>query len=237
MALHRQIRSIGHYRVTLGPSKLYLDDIQDVLSTVESFAKEHRQSDGGEEDGVIALIADKAIADSVEDLREATQDELSYVSIFLTKPYIKVDLWHRSADIQTDSDDPEARALADDLAAFINSKKARLRGYLPDFITPLFYFLYAAILLAIGAYHSTNNKPAGSYFASAIIVASLAALIFILNLTMDIRTPPHRIWIVAAKRSERKRISERTRREIMIGTIVAVIAAVIGAVVTRLLAK
>jgi len=186
---------------------------------------------------MIALIANKAIADSVEDLREATQDELSYVSILLTKPYIRVDLWRRSADVQTDGDNPEARALADDLAIFINSKKARARAYLPDFITPLIYFLYAAVLLAVGAYHSTNHKPAGSYYTSAITIVGLAALVFILYITTDIKTPPHRIWIVAAKRNEQKRISERTRREIMIGAVTAVIAAVVGAVVTWLLAK
>jgi hypothetical protein len=235
MALHRQIRSIGDYRIRLGPSKLYLDDIQDILSTVETFAKEHspRPDDKGK-DWTIALAAGKAIADSVEDLRDATQDELKRVLILLNKPSVQISLSRYVAFIETDNDDLESRALADDLAAFINSKKARLRALLPAFILPSGFFVLVVVGIIEGAYHSAHHKSAAQYYAGAIASAIFAVAFFIFSYKTSAN---NNVWIIAARRNESKRLSARTRRDIMIGTIGAVIAAVIGAIVSAILVK
>lgn len=114
MALHRQIRSVGPYRIPLGPSRLYLDDVQDIVNTIEDFTKEARDSASSEsaiKHGKIEIAAGNAIADTVDDLREATQKELSRVSISLNSPLLRIDLWKVVADIRTDPANLQVRAL------------------------------------------------------------------------------------------------------------------------------
>lgn len=132
------------------------------------------------------------------------------------------------ADIETDNDNLKARALADDIAAFINSKKARLRAYFPAFIVPLSYLVFAAGSIIAGAYHSAHHKSASQYYAVAILLTIFAVVLSILNYITDFKTSANNtVWIIAARRNERKQLSERTRRDIIIATIAAVIGAVV----------
>lgn len=50
--LHRIIRQRGPHRIPLGPAKLYLDDIQGIVSTVEAFKVERNKKMAAHSDEV-----------------------------------------------------------------------------------------------------------------------------------------------------------------------------------------
>jgi hypothetical protein len=86
--LHRIIRQRGPYRIPLEPAKLYLDDIQDIVSTVESFKVERNKRMAADSAGAVEsndsesvdIIATDSIADTVDDLREASRVALRCLS-------------------------------------------------------------------------------------------------------------------------------------------------------------
>jgi hypothetical protein len=228
VALHRQIRSTGSYNVDLNSSKLYLDDVQDILSAVEEFAKEYcQQSDERDKDWEITLQAGKATADSVEDLREATREELARLSIHLTKPRVAIDLWRHVASITTDNHDLEARALADDITAFVHTKKSWTIGIERAFRYPLLVWVVALVSLAYAATHSEHNHPDYTdYYWSAGFLA-LGILAFVGEITVRRMLGIDGVLIIASRRNEKQHISGRARRDIVIAIGTAVISAII----------
>lgn len=226
--LHRQIRSYGPYRINLGPSRLFLDDIQDIISAIESFAINKRKQETSDSEVTtkaepsVLIVAGNATADSVDDLREATREELNHLSLALDSPEFRVDLWHIDADITTVRDDPDARALADDITAFIKRKRSHrpiswLQSALATYI-----LIFAGGNLAGTIYSIIHHLPfIPPLLYSIMWIAS--GMFFILRDTGKRGA----IRVIAMKRNESRRLSSRARRDIVI----AVIASAIGALV------
>ncbi len=234
--LHRIIRQYGPYRIPLGPAKLYLDDIQDIVSTVETFAVEHAKRKATETEGPtenpgpgsVMIVATDTVADSVDDLKEASKEDLKHLYISLDTAKLFVDLSHIGSDISVPRDDSDARALGEDLAKFINSKRMRsaslwfLRG-------GALYFLIGAIVnVSLGIYAIAHRQPYFPPFATAVFnIAFIMAL-----RTFVAPSSLNEVKVVPVKRSESRRLSSSTRREIVIAVIASAIGAAIVSVFT-----
>lgn len=105
-ALRRNLaRSHKTLEITFGPAKLFLDDVDDIMTFLTEFANKGKPRqlalDGAvgtnQENGVteglenaledlyrVELQAGDAVADDVEDLRHASNDELKSVQISMT---------------------------------------------------------------------------------------------------------------------------------------------------------
>src|SRR5262249_49414403 len=116
MAIKRSIQptSESPFSIPLGPALLYLDDIQDIHQSLTEFARkwlagskkgsQRKQQHGSTPPDAIEIRAQNAVADTVEDLKDATRQELNHVSLISKSPKIKVDLWLRDAEIIAESD-------------------------------------------------------------------------------------------------------------------------------------
>src|SRR5258708_10782498 len=230
--LRRQIRSYGPYRVTLGPAKLFLDDIQDIISAIESFIVKRQKEEGSSltangkeepsEPSAVVIVAGNAIADSVEDLREASKEELNHLSLVLESPHFNIDLWHIDADITTVRDDLEARTLADDIAAFVKSKRALFRGVWLASVGLAYLIILGAGNLSVAIYQVKHHGP---YLPSLVFGIMFLGSGVLFSITAY-RRSSHlgTVRVVAMRRNESRRLSSRARRDIFI----AVVASVLG---------
>src|SRR5690348_3243605 len=129
MALRRDLPiedEPGLIRHRLGPSKLYLDDVERIYNhLVGASEKKAKESGENKEAAQVKITAGKGtIADLPEDLCEANAEELLEVSVALDWPVVSVDLWRRGAGVTAQSSDPEARELARRIHEHIKSKRS-----------------------------------------------------------------------------------------------------------------
>jgi len=236
--LRREIGRVGPYRLPLGPSRLFLDDVQDIvrhLQRLESTSKADEpvlEIKIGEQDlfkDVVAIVAVNAIADSVEDLRETTRDELDQVTIFHDKPIIQVDLWRYNAEVLAYPDDAASRATADDIAAFIRGKRTWLSPC--RFCLLLFMLGIVGTLLLVGI----NVAHSHSHWYSNIYVLLLAIAAAIVGTFQDTYYAYRygTVTIVPSWRKERRILSRQSRQALA----VAILGAAAGAILTWLLAR
>jgi hypothetical protein len=226
-AVHREIRSAGQYRVTLGPSKLYLDDVQDILSTLKSYAAEstkrrHRFALNKRTPNVISLVAGDATVDSVEDLADVTREELNHVSIICGSPRITIDLWRHNAEVITDRGDDLTRALADDVASFVETKYSwlvALRMRLPQYWAPAFICVALGALLYAGPIDSL--LIGAGVFVIALAVAGVVRIEQRLHREGSVR-------IVPFKGGEERRTTTRARRDVLIAAMGAISGAIVA---------
>lgn len=225
--------------MNLGPARLYLDDIEAITASLETFVKERRAAEATEakdtiskakepdspDDVSIELFAADAKADSIEDLRDATPEELNHLTIFCEDPTISIDLWHIQAEVLTDRSNPEARALADDIAAFVKCRRSwsaswRTRtGYI---VFTLGYFgLAAAASFIIGLHSYASHHSGFTYVIVGLVFVAIAVFTAGLALIGG-KDVPGTVIIIPTRRSESRRLSQRARRDLIIATIAAV---------------
>jgi hypothetical protein len=136
MALRRVIKTgssgSGLVRYRLGPSRLYLDDLQSIYDSLSAVVEKrdkvsdsHESEDPADETHVgIEIEAGEAIADELIDLRDARPKELEELRISSRNPRITIDLWKRIAVISAFSTDREAEELAIGIRDYINSRRS-----------------------------------------------------------------------------------------------------------------
>ncbi|QFY09587.1 hypothetical protein GBF35_25660 [Nonomuraea phyllanthi] len=237
-ALKREIKSqMSAHKTKLGPARLCLDDIRDLLDAVKEFqggrSKKENDSSGtevandpSENMSSVKLLAGNAVAESVEDLKEATPEELRHVSISSREPLMEIDLWHTSAEITVDTQDVAARAFADSVASFIGERKA----------SPLIFafrpidWLFIPLMLSYGIFlyffyrgdASVGLSAVGLLLAFVAIFAAGSRIYWARKLG-SVKVDP--VW-----RNEKRTLSSQARTNILI----AVGAALLGAVITSI---
>lgn len=241
MALRRSIRTSGPraYQKTLGPALLFLDDIETIRQSLLDAAAERAalnredEPDFVEADVSVSVSAGTAEADDVDDLREAAREEIDQLSLSLRNPRIQVNLWRRGADVSADAEDDDARRLADDIAKFIEDHRPWSRGlrFSPRGSTvPVFALLATGALLgAIGLEVLATGQDLGRGIPALVI----AVMIF-LAVPVTSRNTARKsgsVRVLQVRRSDAHRSSRNTRREIVI----AVLAAIAGALIKALL--
>lgn len=237
--LRREIRRLGPYRVTLGPARLFLDDVQDIVRYLKKVGSTSNPDQPGLEvesseqedlfkDGV-AIGAVNAIADSVEDLCETTRDELEQVTILHDKPIVQVDLWKYSAEVLVYPNDAASRMIADDIAAFIRDRRRW-------FSTCRFCLLLFTIgIVTIPLLVIVNVGHSHSHWYNNIYVPLLVIGAAIVGTAQDTYNAYRygTVTIVPSWRKERRILSQQSRQ----AYVVAILGAVAGSILTWLLAR
>lgn len=237
--IRREIRTLGPYRVPLGPARLFLDDVQDIVrylkkieSTshveqpgleVESLAKEDLFNDG------VAIIAVNAIADSVEDLRETTHYELEQVTILREKPIVQVDLWKYSAEVLVYPNDADSRAIADDIAAFIRGRRTWISTCRLCLLLVTLGIVGIPVLAVINVVHFHGHWYSNIYVPLLAIGAAIVGTVNDTYYAYRYGT----VTLLPSWRKEQRILSRQSRQALA----VAILAAVAGSIITWLLAR
>ncbi len=228
MSLHRTIEIKPHNpgvaRYALGPSRLYLDDIQLIHETLAKAANRRADSLGGEAAEVV-ITAGEAIADEPSDLRDANSEELARVRIALDSPLISINLKTRWADVSVQTSDSEGRDTAVGIRDYINKKRSIFVG-----LTNGNKMWDLSILIGSAVAASTLMTLKLSLWPIAVVglvICSFAT--YGLNLLLSyfgggaVRIYPY-------ERAEVRRLSSETRKQLWI----ALAGAIIGALIVAL---
>ncbi len=237
MALRRSIRpdTASPFRIPLGPALLYLDDILDVYNDLITFSQQwcadnsERPQGPGEspEDlqNAVELRAQNAIADSAEDLKDATRQELDHVSLVCKSPKIRIDFSLRGAEVIAESDSPNVRSFAESLREFVQTRRSWLvvpmaigkKGFLWPTLA-LVYLLIAAFLPV--PYPLKIYPDIWTYVIFGVLIAWLVFQYY--------RQYRNAVRISPEWRRESRGISSRTRRDLAVALVSAVVVGVLG---------
>ena len=237
MALKRAIRpdSDSPFRISLGPAMLYLDDIRDVYDDLLAFSRQWRtanqeptQGSAGDPDNpqdVVEIRAQNAIAGSVEDLKDATRKELGHVSLICKSPKMRVDFWLRGAQIIAESDSASVQSYAESLNQFVQGRRNWLilplairKSTFLGLFAVLGYFLVAILLPVPYQFKIYPNNIL--YVESAVLVAVLVFQLY--------RQYRNAVKVSPAWRRENRGLSGKTRRDLAIALVSAIVAGFLG---------
>jgi hypothetical protein len=226
------------FSASIGPARFYLDDVQDVYLALLEFSKVQREGAEGEpertkpkeeapEAGRVQIRALNASADEVADLTDATRSELNHLSLILSSPKIRIDLWSHEAEVIAESDTPNVRAFANSINDYAWTRRNRIlpilratRGVLFLWIVIIFGF----IGMKLPKHSPLYLKPDSSNYAVIGVVAAMS----LIGIAVAYRARRDSIRVIPMWRSEGRRLSSQTSREIGIAIIGAVILGLLG---------
>jgi hypothetical protein len=219
------------FQIGLGPASFYLDEIRDIYNALSEFSKDYvAKTKSPNSPGTVRILALTATAEEFEDLKEATRAELDQISLILSMPKIRVDLWRYNAGVIAESDSDMVAAFARNIRDFVTSRR--------NWRTPLQSRLVLALLpywLLIIASYATPAMPKswGLYTSQGVgkynlvisvfftVFAFLFSALIYSKLSTAIKVRP--IW-----RREQRGVSAQTRTAIIVGVTCAIIAGIIG---------
>lgn len=220
--------------LSLGPSRLYLDDIRDIHDILVKFAEKRTVDNPNRMSPEVYLEAGEATAPSAEDLKDATSKELKEVRLYTfgSGSRIWVSLSPVRARISISADDVEGRALIEDIAHFVNRHRSS-----PTAALFSFPFMYLASLLAVVSLISAFwqgplagmllHYPAIGLAGGLLATFTLGALVeYVFARKFGA------VRVVAQWRSESRGLSQEMRRAIYI----AIASAIVGGIVTAAIA-
>jgi hypothetical protein len=250
--LRREVRRTStDYERPLGPAKLYLDDLDDLVAELrkvvevrrertleslkasDSLSEELNQSmqkvrEAEESLYRVYIGVRGAEADEVDDLRSASPKDLRVVSIYSLNPRIRVYLTpsHATASVTAKADEASLRALIDDIVEFVKRRRVFL-------IWRTGYMYFGAFLLAwVGlqswAYLVDESRPKTERYLLATAYGAMALVTIVLLPIMSRRQGG--VVIVPERRGESRGLTAQTRRDLM----VAVVGAVVGFILTAI---
>jgi hypothetical protein len=226
-----QSKSPSPFRISLGPALFRLDDVRDLYEGLREFSEGYDAEPASEEGPTIELRAgDNAIAEEIEDLREATPSELREVSLILSMPKIKIDLHAKGAEVIAESDTPTIRRFAEDVKKFTTHRNSRITGLRR--VVRRNWTIY--ILLALYLYLTYAPLPwwldywfgGSGTFNTAVLIAVIAASIAVtVRQYLQLRDP---VRIVPIWRKDGRRITAETRRALIVGIAGAIVLGLLG---------
>jgi hypothetical protein len=224
----------GLIRHRLGPSKLYIDDVERIYNGLDKAAKARA---GDTTAACVVITAGKGTrADLPEALRGANAKELPKVSLAIDGPVVSVDLWRRGAGVTAQSSDPGGSKLADDIRDYVREERswasikifksssdggliALIVGACIAIIAPLSYFI-----------HAHNAWVIDSASAVGLYICAILGRAYFLFLSGTVKVIPRR----------RSEIPSMMQRPLVVGVISAaagaaatIFAEMISAVLTR----
>jgi hypothetical protein len=252
-------RSLQHplkYDERLGPSRLYLDDLEDLLSylhdavaearadMVERIVKDLRKrrpsanSEELEKEAnelvesryKVELRAGEAVAEKVEDLRDATPGELNELSITCSRPGVAILLTPRfgHANGVAATDDDGTRNIVEDVARFF---RARRTLYVAKrFLTRMgisFTFVVGPVSVIASQWLSTDHNWSLRDTVSAILILLLGPALILTDQLVVMRRSGG-VAIIPERRKDVRVISGQTRRDIGIAVLGAAVGGFLG---------
>jgi hypothetical protein len=233
MTLRRSIQAPpdAPFRVSLGPARFFLDDIRDVYNALLEFTKEYAEQEGSvPSPGTVEIRALTAVADEIDDLKEATRAELGHITLVLSVPKIRIDLWEHSAAIMAESENPMATSFARSIRDFVASRRSRMSPFRTrrmGAVMPLWVFAIAAYILPFTpkswgiATGQGPNAPALTLWLVVTIVAFTMTVLYYFRFSATIRVIP--VW-----RKDQRGLSAQTRTALIVGITCAIVAGVVS---------
>jgi hypothetical protein len=221
------------FSVRIGPARLYLDEVRDIRNALLEFGQKLATNENNDSEAagpIVELSAATATADEIEDLKDATRKELNHITLALSAPRIRIDLWREYAEIIAESDTAEVRRFVEIIADFI----ARYRSWRAFLRPAVGFFAFPAILFAL--YVALPDFPkswdlyiptkgGGRVLTDVLgIMALVATLGYAGIFTINRRAT---IYVVPDWHSESRGLSIRSRRDLAVALIAAVFSAVI----------
>lgn len=214
---------------------MYLDDVRDIYNGLVEMSL-HWTSDnqrGGEgpasssggEAGSVRVKALNAVADSVEDLDEATRNELDHLSLICSSPKLRVDLWRSGAEIIAESNEQRVRSFAESLTVFTRARRNWLVIPLAlpkrDLSALLLGVAYFVIVTALPVPAELKIYPNAYTFALAAALVVTLIMLFYQRYRRSVR-------VIAVWRKERRRRTSQTKRDLSITVISAALVGLLG---------
>jgi hypothetical protein len=146
----------------------------------------------------IAISLVNAIADDLDDIRDATAKEMSELRLELSDPEVRVDLWRTNASVSHDRRDDDATDLADDIVWYIQGKRTTWDGVRAVVTWPPVILLTAFVLgdTAVDIYFSWLHSHSLEY-----ATFRLGALVLLLLGSLSLDAP--RKCVLSASRDAR----------------------------------
>lgn len=240
MPLHRIVLPIStEYRKTLGPARLYLNDIDEISSALQSYADLDRDAYLGSLAHDEKLTNSKLFqvqlwvgdvqADGVDDLKDASRRELATVSLRLGQPFVIVVLSRHGSVVRAVITERDER-LQETLDAIVRSINSRHLRIVPG-ISALLLYLSASLLLVSSLVGSIANSFSGqslSYYAGFTVSFALGLLM--LFLPMFFARKYGSVAVIAERHAEVRAATTQTRRELLAALIGAVVGTAGGAI-------
>lgn len=232
MVLKRSIQapSDAPFQISLGPARFYLDDIRDVHNALLDFSRKYLKETGKDGPEAVEIRAASAIADDIEDLKEATRAELDNVTLVLLEPKIRVDLKNLSAKMIAGTDTDMISSFTESMAKFVNGR----RSWRAPFQWPFVLSLVPLYLLTAGSYLIPYTPKAwGLYINHGVGNYDLALSIFFTFATLGMTAylaflRRNTVKVIPLWRRERRTISRETRTAIIAGVLSAVALGLLG---------
>jgi hypothetical protein len=227
--LHRKIPIVGEpglIRHRLGPSKLYIDDVELIYDLLVD-ASNTRAEESGEKPAPVVITAGEAVADLVENLSDATPKELLKVHIALDQPLVSVDLWRRWAVVTAQSSDPKARELALSIRKYVKDKRSvtgvKLFKSLGDeSLLALIITICIAIMLPLCYLMSVPDLwLINSGSAVGLFICAILGRWSFLYLSGTVKVVPRRL-------NEARRLTSEMRRQLFVALAAALIGGLAG---------
>ncbi len=221
-------------RVQLGPARLYLDEISDILQELTALHGRRVSPDDRypERHAPRIRLGGGASADMVDDLRDATSEELARLTI--SGGGVNVDLWDIGADVSTDGDDRDADLTARGIAEFVASRKWRpaLWHSLPKTVrlavVTIIVFGVGANTLVLASPLFLDDGPTVlddlKGFGGVVLIISTVTLAAVIRKLGSLGC----VHVVPVRRTEATGLSRETKR----GFAIAIPAALVGALIT-----
>ena len=169
----------------------------------------------------VEIKAGDALADEIDDLREARSGELRKIRISLGNPSVTVDLWR---GVSGTSMDPVSQELALGIRDHINARRSLFVGLstLPSLYTlPL--GLGLSSVPGIWASRAHLAEAVGVTLAAVVVTLILAAVV---NVVLAYRFGEVRV--VPRKENEARGLGAETRKQLMIAVVGAIIIGLAG---------
>jgi len=235
VSLKRSLKAAAEapFRIPIGPARFYLDDVKDIYEALIDFAQQQSAKDSNTnvEIPCVEIRALNATADEVADLKDATRPELDHLSLILSTPKVRVDLWSHQAEIIAESDTSDVRKFVEGIAAFTDTRRkwtAPLRrvatGVLPAY---LLLCSFIAIPYLPRSWGLNNTQGINRY--NGIAEWFFAVMVVALTIFMYV-TRRYIVRVLPVWRQESRGLSQRSRRDIAVALIAATISAAVIAV-------
>lgn len=212
---------------SLEPSRLYLEDIEDIL---ESFSKVT--------DDIIITTTDYELS-GIDDFKKINEECLTELKISSSKPYISLDFTKSDTRIYISEDVPESRGIFEEIKEIIQSRRNKSSRIIqsPTLSGAIIGFSFWFILPAVmnmrykGTVLEDVNDNNGLLLGTGILV--LVFGIIHSKWTLDIRIKKHSV-IYLRRKSESPSFFRRNQDQIIIATFSAIVGAIIGGIIIAL---
>lgn len=231
MGLRRNIQLPGDMLVRhrLGPSKLYIDDVQIIYDFLITAAEARAIREGTEAASVVITAGDAVAQSGPYDLRDATPRELQEVQLSLARPLVSITLSRQWAGATAQASDNEGTSVARGIQAYINKRRTRAGIKICKHAGDA--FLMMIIVAACGAVIVTlsysNHAPHAGVISLGSVI-SLSAFAILGRAYFLIRSGT--VNVIARHQNELRGLRSNTRQQLIIGLVSAIAGALVAGV-------